>query len=123
VTNTDEALVQVIEALLAFLAALSAYLMHKYRKEAAYTLKFFAPNTAEEVPVSFIDNKIPPETWKMSEEVKEFAKQGLPPQEQALFEAIVTNAESNHLVKYEINLSDITYYVEYGQIVGSSHKT
>lgn len=118
----DPALEPVIEALVALIMALLAYLTNKYRKETTYALKFFHPDTAAEVPTHFIDAKIPPETWRMPTEVKAFIKQGLSPQEQALVEAVVTNAEEKHLVKYTINLSDRIYHIEYGQVVGTTYK-
>lgn len=122
-TTIDPALEPVIEALIALIIAILAYYTNKYRKETTYALKFFHPSTAAEVPTDFIDAKIPPETWRMPTEVKAFIKQGLSPQEQALVEAIVTNAEENHQVKYTINLSDVIYQIEYGQVVGSIRKT
>ena len=119
----DPTLEPVIEALVALIMALLAYLTNKYRKEGQYALKFFHPSTASEVPTDFIDAKIPPETWRMPTEVKAFIKQGLSPQEQALVEAIITNAEENHQVKYVINLSDVIYHIEYGQVIGAVKKT
>ena len=119
----DPALEPVIEALVALIMALLAYLTNKYRKETTYALKFFHPDTASEVPTDYIDEKIPPETWKMPASVKAFIKQGLSPQEQALAEAIITNAEENHQVKYVVNLSDVIYHIEYGQVVGTVKKT
>lgn len=121
-TALDPALEPVIEALIALIIAVLTYYTNKYRKETTYALKFFHPSTAGEVPTDFIDAKIPPETWKMAPEVKAFIKQGLSPQEAALVEAVVTNAEEKHLVKYTINLSDRIYHVEYGQVVGSTYK-
>lgn len=118
----DPALEPVIEALVALIMALLAYLMNKYRKDAQYSIKFFLPETASEVPPDFVDTKIPPEMWKMPKTVKAFIKNGLSPQEQALAEAIITNAEANHKVRYTINLSDIIYQIEYGQIIGAIRK-
>lgn len=119
----DPALEPVIEALVALIMAILAYYTNKYRKETTYALKFFHPATAAGVPTDFIDTKIPPETWRMPASVKAFIKQGLSPQEQALVEAIVTNAEENHQVKYTINLSDVIYHIEYGQVIGAVKKT
>ena len=122
-TALDPALEPVIEALIALIMAILAYYTNKYRKETTYALKFFHPSTAAEVPTDFIDEKIPPETWRMAPEVKEFIKAGHSPQEQALIEAIITNAEENHRVKYTINLSDVTYQIEYGQVVRTIRKS
>ena len=119
----DPTLEPVIEALVALIMALLAYLTNKYRKDSEYALKFFYPDTVGEVPTDYIDRKIPPETWKMPAAVKAFIKQGLSPQEQALTEAIITNAEENHQVKYVVNLSDVIYHIEYGQVVGTVKKT
>lgn len=122
-TALDPALEPVIEALAALIIAVLAYFARRFKQEFNYAVKFFHPETAAEVPTDFIDAKIPPETWRMPTEVKAFIKQGLSPQEQALVEAIVTNAEENHQVKYTINLSDVIYQIEYGQVVGSIRKT
>ena len=118
----DPALEPVIEALAALIIALLAYFARRFKQEFNYAVKFFHPETAAEVPDKFVDEKIPPETWKMAPEVKAFIKQALSPQEQALVEAVVTNAEEKHLVKYTINLSDRIYHVEYGQVVGTTYK-
>ena len=107
----------VIEAVLALIIAMLMYLTNLYRKKAEEIAKFYDPDTAHEVPEKIIET-LHPKTWKMSDSVKEFACIDLSDTDKEKFHKRVKEAEDAYAVRYQINLSDRVYLVEYGQIVG-----
>jgi hypothetical protein len=108
----------IIEALVALLIAVLAYLTNKYRARAADIELFYDPDTAHRVPPKVIDT-LKDTTWKMPSHVKEFACKGLSSADVFEFYRQVDEAEAAHSVRYVINLSNIVYRVEYGQLVGA----
>ena len=107
----------VVEAVLALIIAMLMYLTNLYRKKAEEIAKFYDPDTAHEVPEKVIET-LDPKTWKMSDSVKEFACIDLSDVDRDTFHRRVNEAEESYSVRYQINLSDRVYLVEYGQIVG-----
>ena len=111
----------VIEAVLALIIAALTYLTNLYRKKANEIAKFYDPDTAHEVPEKVIET-LDPKTWKMSDSVKEFACIDLSDADRDAFHKRVKEAEDAYAVRYQINLSDRVYLVEYGQIIGMTLK-
>lgn len=106
----------VVEAVVALIIAALTYLTNLYRKKAIEIAKFYDPDTAHEVPEKVIKT-VDPKTWKMSDSVKEFACIDLSDADREKFHKRVKEAEDSYSVRYQINLSDRVYLVEYGQIV------
>lgn len=107
----------VVEAVVALIIAVLTYLTNLYRKRAVEVAKFYDPDTAHEVPENVIKT-IDPKTWQMPDSVKEFACIDLSDADRDTFHKRVKEAEESYSVRYQINLSDRVYLVEYGQIVG-----
>ena len=107
----------VVEAVVALIIAVLTYLTNLYRKKAKEIAKFYDPDTAHEVPEKVVKT-IDPKTWRMSDSVKEFACIDLSDADREKFHKRVKEAEDSYAVRYQINLSDRVYLVEYGQIVG-----
>lgn len=107
----------IVEAIVALVIAILTYLTNLYRKRAIEVAKFYDPDTAQEVPESVVKT-LDPKTWQMPDTVKEFACIDLSNADRDTFYQRVKEAEDAYAVRYQINLSDRVYLVEYGQIVG-----
>ena len=75
-------------------------------------------DTAPVIEAASFIKTLDPKTWKMSDSVKEFACIDLSDADKEKFHKRVNEAEDAYAVRYQINLSDRVYLVEYGQIVG-----
>ena len=74
-------------------------------------------DTAPVIEAASFIKTLDPKTWKMSDSVKKLGCFDLSDADKEKFHKRVREAEESYAVRYQINLSDRVYLVEYGQIV------